>query len=96
MVLSNVNFTPVNKTVVIALVGMPLGVPMCAWTQTTGLVPVGILNLFHEVLLIVTPGIVQADVILQVALPLLETGVLLMAPVPLQVSVSVEGLVKVT
>jgi len=44
------------------LVGIPLGVPMWALSQTTGLVPAGILKLFHDTLLMMTPVMAQTGV----------------------------------
>src|SRR5579864_253599 len=56
----NTNETPVNRTVVFVVVGMPLGLN-CACTQTTGAWPAGTLNLFQDVLLMISlvPGMVH-------------------------------------
>jgi hypothetical protein len=53
------NTTPVKYTVDLTAVGTPVGVPMWAWIQTVGLVPEGMVNLFQEVLLRITPGIMH-------------------------------------
>ena len=49
----NTSDTPVNCTVVFVVFGMPLGLN-CACTQTTGAWPGGTLNLFQDVLLMIS------------------------------------------
>src|SRR5579862_3892565 len=49
----NTSATPVNCTVDAVVVGMPVGLN-CACTQTTGVVPAGMLNLFQDVLLMIS------------------------------------------